>query len=104
MKLVSYLRDGHDYLAVLVNGLLYDMEYIHPDLPTNMSLFLQYWEDAFPVVQNGVQMIEEVKIARGKGFPVDSVEIVLVNGRRLVVPVDMDPQALARLLPVIDDR
>jgi len=36
--------------------------------------------------------------------PVDSVEIVLVNGRRLVVPVDMDPQALARLLPVIDDR
>jgi transposase len=36
--------------------------------------------------------------------PVTRVEIVLVNGRRLVVPVDMDPQALARLLPVIDDR
>ena len=30
------------------------------------------------------------------------VEIVLVNGRRLVVPVDMDPEALARLLPVVD--
>jgi transposase len=36
--------------------------------------------------------------------PADRVEIVLVNGRRLVVPVDVDPQALARLLPVIDDR
>jgi transposase len=32
------------------------------------------------------------------------VELVLENGRRLVVPVDVDPQALARLLPVIDSR
>lgn len=32
------------------------------------------------------------------------VEIVLGNGRRLVVPVDVDPQALAWLLPVIDGR
>lgn len=34
--------------------------------------------------------------------PVNRVEIVLVNGRRLVVPVDMDPEALARLLPMVD--
>tara|TARA_R110002020_G_scaffold49892_7_gene141645 strand:+ start:1144 stop:1548 length:405 start_codon:yes stop_codon:yes gene_type:complete len=33
---------------------------------------------------------------------VNRVEIVLVNGRRLVVPVDMDPEALARLLPIVD--
>ncbi|MDW4496351.1 transposase [Sulfitobacter sp. D35] len=41
-------------------------------------------------------------------FPASSldnrVEIVLGNGRRLVVAVDVDPQALARLLPVIDGR
>lgn len=36
--------------------------------------------------------------------PENRVEIVLGNGRRLVVPVDVDPQALARLLPVIDGR
>ena len=30
------------------------------------------------------------------------VEIVLGNGRRLMVPVDMDPEALARLLPIVD--
>ncbi len=76
MKLVSYLKDDHDYLAVLINGLLYDMEYLHPDLPTNMSLFLTYWEDSFPVVQNGVRMIEEGKIANGKGFPVESVQLL----------------------------
>src|SRR6056297_937781 len=37
-------------------------------------------------------------------IPDDRLEIVLVSGRRLVVPVDVDPQALARLLPVIDGR
>jgi len=36
--------------------------------------------------------------------PQDRLEIVLRNGRRLVVPADVDPQALARLLPVIDGR
>lgn len=76
MKLVSYLKDESDYLAVLVNGMLYNMEDIHPDLPNTASLFLNYWEDSFPVVQNGVGMIEEEKIARGKGFPVESVQLL----------------------------
>ena len=57
MKLVSYLKEEQDQLAVLVDGLLYDMEYLHPDLPNSMSMFLNYWEDSFPFVQNGVQMI-----------------------------------------------
>jgi transposase len=35
-------------------------------------------------------------------IPESSVEIMLANGRRLVVPVDMDPEALARLLPIVD--
>jgi transposase len=30
------------------------------------------------------------------------VEIVLGNGRRVVVPVSVDPVALARLLPVVE--
>lgn len=34
--------------------------------------------------------------------PANRVEIVLVNGRRLVVPVYMEPEALARLLPIVD--
>jgi transposase len=37
-------------------------------------------------------------------IPESRLEIVLGNGRRLVVPVDVDPQALARLLPVIEGR
>jgi fumarylacetoacetate (FAA) hydrolase len=76
MKLVSYLKEEHDQLAVLVNGLLYDMENLHPDLPNTMGMFLNYWEESFPVAQEGVLMIEEEKIARGKGIPVNSVQLL----------------------------
>src|SRR5690349_18653898 len=76
MKLVSHLKDGGDQLALLVDGFVYDMEMVHPDLPGNMSLFLNYWEDVFPVAQAGSLMIEEEKIARGKGIPLDSVELL----------------------------
>jgi fumarylacetoacetate (FAA) hydrolase len=76
MKLASYLKEGSDQLALLVNDLLYDMEFIHPDVPHNMSMFLNYWEELIPIVQAGEPMIEEGRIARGKGIPVDSVELL----------------------------
>jgi fumarylacetoacetate (FAA) hydrolase len=76
MKLVSYLKEERDQLAVLVDGYLYDMENLHPDLPGNMSMFLNYWEDSLPMAQGGVLMIEEEKIARGKGVPYESVQIL----------------------------
>lgn len=76
MKLVSYVKDEHDQLAVLVDGLLYNMEHLHPDLPNTMSLFLNYWEESFAVAQEGVAMIEEGRIAMGKGIPVDSVQLL----------------------------
>jgi fumarylacetoacetate (FAA) hydrolase len=76
MKLVSYLRDGHDQLAILVNGLLYNMEYLHPDLPNNMSMFLQYWEDSFSMASGGEMMILDGKIHESVGVPVDSVQLL----------------------------
>jgi fumarylacetoacetate (FAA) hydrolase len=35
------------------------MEVIHPDLPTTMSMFLNYWDDAYPVAQAGELMLKE---------------------------------------------
>ena len=46
-------------LAVLINDLIYDTEVLHPDLPNSMSMFLNYWEDAFPVAQAGEMMLKE---------------------------------------------
>jgi fumarylacetoacetate (FAA) hydrolase len=76
MKLVSYLKESHDQLALLVDGMLYDMEVLHPDLPGNMSMFLSYWEDVFPVVQAGMVMLEEGKISENKAIPVESVQLL----------------------------
>lgn len=53
MKLVSYLKDEQDQLALLVDGMLYDMEYIHPDLPNTMSMLLNYWEACYPMLMAG---------------------------------------------------
>jgi fumarylacetoacetate (FAA) hydrolase len=60
----------------MVNNYLYDMEMLHPDLPTSMSMFLAYWEDVFPVAQEGVRMIEEGRIAMNKGISIDLVQLL----------------------------
>ena len=46
MKLVSYLKEGHDQVSILVDGYLYDLDSLHPDMPNSMSMFL-YWDDAY---------------------------------------------------------
>ena len=76
MKLVSYLKEEHDQLALLVDGLLYDMDTLHPDLPNTMGMFLNYWEDAILMAQGGEMMIREGKIRQGRGIPVEEVQLL----------------------------
>jgi fumarylacetoacetate (FAA) hydrolase len=63
MKLVSYLSDGGDRLAILVDGALYDMVDLHPDIPGNMSMFLNYWHDLLPLAKSGEQAIREGRLS-----------------------------------------
>jgi fumarylacetoacetate (FAA) hydrolase len=51
MKLVTYLKDDQHQLAILVNGQLYDTDTLHTDLPLSMSMFLNYWDDVFPLAK-----------------------------------------------------
>ncbi|GAO42058.1 fumarylacetoacetate hydrolase family protein [Flavihumibacter petaseus] len=76
MKLVSYLKDGHDQLALLIDGLLFDTEALHPDLPGNMGLFLQYWDDAYPTALMGEKMVREGRISRDRGKPFDEAYLL----------------------------
>lgn len=76
MKLVSYLKEGRDQLAVLINDLLYDMEVLHPDLPGSMGMFLNYWEDAYPVAQAGALLLKEGTRTSNKGIPVNQVQLL----------------------------
>ena len=76
MKLVTYLKDGHDQLALLINGSLYDTDLLHPDLPISMAMFLNYWDDVFPVA-----LAAENKVKEGLGrtvisMPFDDVQIL----------------------------
>src|ERR1700755_582759 len=76
MKLVSYLKNEHDQLALLVDGLLIDMEYIHPDLPTSMTMLLNYWDDCIPILQGAEISIREGNKLMNKGLPYEEVTIV----------------------------
>lgn len=67
--MVSYLSEGHDQLAIVVNDYCFNMETLHPDLPGNMGMFLQYWEDSYPMALMGEKMVKEGRISREKGLP-----------------------------------
>ncbi|MDQ6890145.1 MAG: fumarylacetoacetate hydrolase family protein, partial [Bacteroidota bacterium] len=76
MKLVSYYKDGQDQLAILVNGLLYDTDLMHPDLPVSMSMFLNYWEDVYPLALGVERSIKNGNSSRQQGIPYEDVQIL----------------------------
>lgn len=76
MKLITYLNDGQEQLGVLVDGLVFDMERLHPDLPNTMNMFLQYWDESLPMALGGEIMIREGKISREKGKSLETLSIV----------------------------
>ncbi len=49
MKLVTFLKDGHDQLGMVVNEKIYALEELHRDLPGSMSMFLNYWDELMPM-------------------------------------------------------
>lgn len=76
MKLVSYLKDEHDSLGVLLHDRIFNMEVLHPDLPNTMGLFLNYWEDSFSMAAVGIELINEGRIRMEKGIPLNSVQLL----------------------------
>jgi fumarylacetoacetate (FAA) hydrolase len=76
MKLISYLKEEHEQLGVLINEMIYDMEVLHPDLPNSMNMFLNYWEDSFPVAQAGELMLKEGSRISDRGIPLRDVQVL----------------------------
>jgi fumarylacetoacetate (FAA) hydrolase len=76
MKLVSYLKDEQEQVAVLVDGMLFDTENIHPDLPNTMSMLLNYWEDCLPMLKGGEISIQEGTISRERGIAYEQAVIL----------------------------
>ncbi|MBS1745854.1 MAG: fumarylacetoacetate hydrolase family protein [Bacteroidetes bacterium] len=76
MKLVSYLKNEHDQLAILENNLLYDTDLLHYELPSSMSMFLSYWEDNYAIALQLCQAIKDNRIGKEKGTPVDTAHLL----------------------------
>ncbi|MEN9600234.1 MAG: hypothetical protein RL596_2555 [Bacteroidota bacterium] len=76
MKLVSYLNNGHDQLAFLVDDFLYDCDLVNPELPNSMNMFLQYWEDMFPIAQQTNTAIVEGRIGKEKGIDLNNIQLL----------------------------
>ena len=76
VQLVSYLRDSHDQLALLIGDFLYNMDEIHPDLPGSMGMFLNYWEDAFPLAKRAEEGVKAGRFLQNRGIPYDTVQLL----------------------------
>lgn len=76
MKLVSYLKEGQDQLAFLVNNLLYDCDIVHPELPGSMNMFLNYWDDMFPIAQKVNQALTMGIMGANNGVPLEGIHLL----------------------------
>jgi fumarylacetoacetate (FAA) hydrolase len=52
------------------------MELLHPELPQNMAMFLNYWDDFLPMAQGGEILVKEGKISRDRAIPYDRVTVL----------------------------
>jgi len=76
MQLVTYLKDEQPQLAILVNGVLYDTDSLHPDLPVSMNMFLNYWDDVMPVAKAVEQRIKDGSGRKPFGTPYPDATIL----------------------------
>jgi fumarylacetoacetate (FAA) hydrolase len=76
MKLVTYLKNGADQLALCVDGNLYDTDILHPDLPISMAMFLNYWEDVFPIAKAAEQKIKAGMVRTTLSIPLSAVDLL----------------------------
>ena len=76
MKLITYLNDGQEQLAVLQDGLVYNMDQLHPDLPNSMNLFLNYWDDYLPVAKAGLKAMHEGRLMPGRTQRIEELQLL----------------------------
>ncbi|HEY4208008.1 MAG TPA: fumarylacetoacetate hydrolase family protein, partial [Puia sp.] len=76
MKLVTYLKEEHEQVALLVDGMVYDVDLVHPDIPNTISMCLNYWDELFPVLQAGELAIGEGHISTRKALSLESVQLI----------------------------
>ncbi|MES2777120.1 MAG: fumarylacetoacetate hydrolase family protein [Bacteroidota bacterium] len=75
MKLASYIKDEHEQLGIYHEGKLYAMEYLHPELPNTMGMFLNFWDDVIGAALRGDAAIKDGALA-SKGVLASEVQLL----------------------------
>lgn len=75
MKLVTYLKENHDQLGMLVDGKLYALDLLHNDLPMSMAMFLNFWDELMPLAIACENRIKEGLVREVLADPFDTAEI-----------------------------
>ncbi|HSU28455.1 MAG TPA: fumarylacetoacetate hydrolase family protein [Chitinophagaceae bacterium] len=76
MKLVSYIKDEHEQLGILIDKMVYDMDILHPDLPNSMNMFLTYWEESYPMALAGELMLREGTRSSNSAVPLKDITLL----------------------------
>ena len=76
MQLVTYLNEGRDQLAILVNGNLYPTDTLHSDLPISMAMFLNYWDDVMPMAKVLENRLREGTVRNAVAIPISEAELL----------------------------
>lgn len=76
MKLITYSLEGQEQLAVLENGMVYNMDQLHPDLPNSMNLLLNFWEEYIPVLQRGVSAIKNGSLLNAGSLRIEDIQLM----------------------------
>lgn len=76
MQLATVLIDDQDMLAMVVNGKAYPVETLHSDLPTTMSMFLNYWDDVMPMATVLEEKLKEGTVRTAVGYPLEDLTLL----------------------------
>src|SRR3954453_4942603 len=75
MRLVSYLKNDNEQLALLLDDYLYDTKSLHDDLPDTMSEFLKNWDENYTLPLRRQKLLREEK-TDSRGVHYNSVQIL----------------------------
>jgi fumarylacetoacetate (FAA) hydrolase len=76
MKIVTYLKNNNEQLALLVDGKLYDSNELHQNLPTTMSKFLMDWDNMLPLAKAAEENIKNGNLANKPAVNFDTETIL----------------------------
>jgi fumarylacetoacetate (FAA) hydrolase len=76
MKLISYLKDEHDQLAMVVDNYVYDLDNINSELPSSMTMMLNYWDDYYQMALSLENGIREGRYNKQRAAHINEVQLL----------------------------